>query len=348
LIDLSNRAPYRRAIAQRIAKPNARSLGGRYLRPAALIAASFLLAFIVDQATGQQHSNLLGSAAILATVVIVWPWPRTILFAAAGYIGVWIAFALGRAGAAQIHLALIDRNAVGNLEHSLFGGHLPSATMQDALYHPGKTSFYDLAALAIHASFFVVPTAVALLLLATNRPQFTRYWTAAALMLALASFGFLFAPTAPPWLAEPGAVTRVIVDRTAGSAVSLTGSDPAGRSLSFDPNSLAALPSVHVAAAVLVSFAAWQHRRRLIGYLGLAYALAMSISVIYLGEHYALDAVGGWAVAVLGWWPASRLTNAAQSVTSNLPPRKPIHVSDAPVSLITKAESASAPAQRTS
>ncbi len=32
-----------------------------------------------------------------------------------------------------------------------------------------------------------------------------------------------------------------------------------------------------------------------------AYSLAMSISVVYLGEHYLIDVVMGWVVAIAGW-----------------------------------------------
>jgi membrane-associated phospholipid phosphatase len=36
----------------------------------------------------------------------------------------------------------------------------------------------------------------------------------------------------------------------------------------------------------------------------------MSVAVVYLGEHYVLDAVGGWAIALGGWALARRFRAA--------------------------------------
>lgn len=41
--------------------------------------------------------------------------------------------------------------------------------------------------------------------------------------------------------------------------------------------------------------------------LGGVYAMLMSIGVVYLGEHYVLDMVGGWMFAVAGWLLAKRI-----------------------------------------
>lgn len=35
--------------------------------------------------------------------------------------------------------------------------------------------------------------------------------------------------------------------------------------------------------------------------IGRGYALAMSISVVYLGEHFVLDVVTAWLVALAAW-----------------------------------------------
>jgi membrane-associated phospholipid phosphatase len=75
----------------------------------------------------------------------------------------------------------------------------------------------------------------------------------------------------------------------------------------FEPNALAALPSIHVAATVLLLLAV----RRIsvqAGVLAGVYALLMTFAVVYLGEHYLIDALAGWVVAGVGWWAAVRLT----------------------------------------
>ena len=55
---------------------------------------------------------------------------------------------------------------------------------------------------------------------------------------------------------------------------------------------MAAMPSVHVAAAVLVGLAIRTVAPRL-SVVGIGYALAMSLAVVYLGEHFVVDAVAG-------------------------------------------------------
>jgi len=75
--------------------------------------------------------------------------------------------------------------------------------------------------------------------------------------------------------------------------------------LGFEPNHVAALPSVHVAAAVLV-FLAMPHAPARLSFVGATYAMAMTLAVVYLGEHFLIDALLGWVVALVGWRLAKR------------------------------------------
>ena len=47
---------------------------------------------------------------------------------------------------------------------------------------------------------------------------------------------------------------------------------------------------------LIVAGALWRYDRRL-GLLGVAYALGMGFSLVYLGEHYLVDVLAGWALA---------------------------------------------------
>ena len=99
--------------------------------------------------------------------------------------------------------------------------------------------------------------------------------------------------------------TRALIALAPGEVGAAT-ADPR---LGFEPNHIAAMPSVHVAAAVLV-FLAWRQalpRTAMATLATLAYPVAMSVAVVYLGEHFILDAVYGWLVALLGWRFAWRL-----------------------------------------
>ncbi len=287
-----------------------------------MVGLFFLIAFVVDQATAQRYSNVLGSGAIAASALALWPWQRSLIWNAGGYIGTWLGFALLRAGATNVSVPVISPESAGNLEEALFGGRVPSATLQDAFYSSGAVQVHDLAFMAVHASFFLVPTCIAVVLLLFKRQQFVRYWIATGIMLLLGAVGFFLAPTAPPWMQSEDVVHRVIVDQANGRGLSFGSasfvSENGTQQLAFDPNSLAAMPSIHVAAAVLVCFACWPNRRT-IRLLGIAYALAMSVSVVYLGEHYVLDVLGGWMVASMGWWLASRYLSKPASPEPNRP-----------------------------
>lgn len=111
----------------------------------------------------------------------------------------------------------------------------------------------------------------------------------------------------PPWLSEPESVTRVTVEALAAlsPADGPTSQDP---QFGFEPNHIAAMPSIHVAAAALV-FLAWRRAAMprltmasvLAALAALAYPVAKSVAVVYLGEHFILDALLGWVVSFAGW-----------------------------------------------
>jgi hypothetical protein len=135
--------------------------------------------------------------------------------------------------------------------------------------------------------------------------------------------GFLLLPTAPPWLVQSDAVTRV-TERIL--PLSFTGI-PAGNgsnegtssALAFETNHIAAMPSMHVAIAVLIALAMARisQRHALIGF---GYATLMSFSVVYLGEHFLLDVIGGWLAAVAAWWLAEVWLSRPSSSTRYDPP----------------------------
>jgi hypothetical protein len=278
---------------------------GTLLRRLAPAIAAFAIAFAIDIATGQRYSSIWGGIAIVISVVTVFPAVRPALAALGAFAGVWAAFNLVRAVADDAGVALVGADTVAGWERALFGV-LPSAWLQDSLFAPDTVRVVDIALSVVHGSFFVAPFVVAALLWWKRRPLFRRYTVATAATFALGLVGFLLLPAAPPWLAEPDSVSRVTHHLLGGSGASLARAD-GEPGFWFEPNPLAALPSIHVAATVLILLAV-RRIGRLVGVLAGAYAQLMTFAVVYLGEHYVLDAVLGWVVAVVGWWIAGRLT----------------------------------------
>jgi membrane-associated phospholipid phosphatase len=64
-------------------------------------------------------------------------------------------------------------------------------------------------------------------------------------------------------------------------------------------NPVAAMPSLHAGAALLVALFLWQSVSRAARAALLVYALAMAVALVYTGEHYVVDVLAGWALAVL-------------------------------------------------
>ncbi len=263
------------------------------------VAVFFAIAFLIDQATGQRYSAIWGSAAIVASVASVFPGVRPTLLAFGGYGLIWGTFNLGRAVADDAGIALAGQSAVSSFEAGLFGGTLPTQWLQDRFFDPDRLQPHDVALALVHLSFFITPFVVGLVLWFWRRAMFGRYSRATAITFGLGLIGFLLLPTAPPWMSDPDTVTRVTTGLFSSGDVNAS-SWRDGDALSFEPNHLAALPSVHVAIGVLVFLALRSFSRRW-SWAGGAYAVAMTLAVVYLGEHFVLDALLGWAIALVGW-----------------------------------------------
>jgi membrane-associated phospholipid phosphatase len=181
----------------------------------------------------------------------------------------------------------------------LFGGSVPSVLLQRELFSPGDIDWLDTAATLVHASFFVVPH-LALLLIWLKRPGALPAYVASVLCtLYLGLALFFFFPTMPPWLAARHAEiasTYRVVDFV------LRGVDPQTYRTFYaslaEPNSVAAMPSIHMALTTLL----WLRTRELAPKLSwplALYSIVMGVSLVYLGEHYVTDVLAGALLAAL-------------------------------------------------
>lgn len=267
-----------------------------------LAAIFFAAAFAIDLRTDRQFSPVLGSAAIYGSALALFPTIRSGLIAATAHGAIWVGFNIVRAVADDAGLGIVDVRAVSDIERWLFGGRLPASMLQNHFLDPNLIQPRDVALGLVHASFFVVPHGIALLTWFRRRDVFVSYQMATASCFAPSLAAFILLPAAPPWTSDPDRVTRV-THRIVTHAIAGRGSGRSagpGEAFWFEPNAVAAMPSVHVAAAVLVFLALGSLSRRGWG-VGVLYALAMSVAVVYLGEHFVLDVVAGWLVALVAW-----------------------------------------------
>ena len=203
------------------------------------------------------------------------------------------------------------------LERWVFRGSIPTLVLQHAFYHPGVVGVQDIVAMLFYFMHFVLPIVVGFVFWVTSREYYWRFVAALLLMSFLAFVTYLLWPSAPPWYQLHDVVK--INDETVKSLWGYTLVTPIYHS--FNPNPFAAFPSLHAAYPMLAAVYAWQ-RYRLLAVGLVLWTAAVILSIVYLGEHYVVDALAAIvyvAVATSVVEIVSRLRARAASVTPATP-----------------------------
>jgi membrane-associated phospholipid phosphatase len=210
----------------------------------------------------------------------------------APFVGLLVAYELMRDLASAIgvpphNLAPFDRH--------LFDGYEPTLILQAAAASLADRDVLEDAGSLVYGAHFLLPIAVGAWLWARDRDAFSRFGFTLVILCAMAFATYVVAPTSPPWLAQPSAVRHVIDDAIQRSGLP---SSLLWLYSNHDYNLYAAFPSLHAGFPVVAAAAAWQ-RNRMVGALLYAWAVVVWLAVVYLGEHYVTDVVGGIAYAAL-------------------------------------------------
>jgi membrane-associated phospholipid phosphatase len=167
-------------------------------------------------------------------------------------------------------------------------GHQPTIWLQDHLYQHGVVSALDVTATIFYFCHFAYPLTLGFIFWIKDRGLFRRFAAALLAMSFTAFVFFLLVPVAPPWLAaQQGYLPHVekIINHTI----------PSGTSWFYqhlNPNPVAAMPSLHAAFPVLgllYGLRLWGRRAWPLA----LWCVAVFFSIVYLGEHYIADALGG-------------------------------------------------------
>jgi membrane-associated phospholipid phosphatase len=179
-------------------------------------------------------------------------------------------------------------------------GTLPTLALQSWLHPTPEARWYDVAMAAVHGSHFVSFLLVGLAVW-SRRPERFRPYVTAVLVTAYAGLaGYFLVPTAPPWLAaELGHLPPTPRLLLSVSYLPL----PRFLLLGLDTNPVAAMPSLHAAFSLVVAWGLGLVSPRA-GRVGYLYVVAVAVAAVYGGEHYVVDLVAGYAVALLGFWAA--------------------------------------------
>ncbi|MPZ99236.1 MAG: phosphatase PAP2 family protein [Dehalococcoidia bacterium] len=267
----------------------------------ALLQALSLAVMITVLATGSwKPQPLLFLALPLASGLAWWPalrdrQQRSWWFA---YVGGLYVYTMLRAFADE-HGFPVQVGYVIAIEELIFNGAVPTVTLQRTLFSPASIGWLDVGATMVHSSFFIVPHAAAAMIWMRSSAAFARYVLTVLGTIYAGLVIFFLVPTVPPWLASAGgdipSAHRII--NFVGRGVDAETYRQLHAALA-EPNSVAAVPSIHMALTfVLVLWARRQGNRALLAVTAI-YSAVMAVSLVYLGEHYAFDVVAGVLVVV--------------------------------------------------
>jgi hypothetical protein len=190
------------------------------------------------------------------------------------------------------------------VDRFLSGGHLPTLWLRDLWYQPDRVNWWDVVLSLTYMSHFVTVWIIAAVLYGRSRQR----WAAFARRLLVLSYAglvtYVLFPAAPPWYAAQQGLLPPI-ERTAArgfSAIGLHTAVPFIEQGQARVNEVAAVPSLHAAFAMLICVFFWKAARPAWRVLLATYPVAMSVSLMYGGEHYLVDILlGGVYVAGTMW-----------------------------------------------
>jgi membrane-associated phospholipid phosphatase len=181
---------------------------------------------------------------------------------------------------------------LSGLERWVFGGTLPTITLQHAFYKPEVVSPQDVVAMFFYFMHFPLPIVVGFVFWIRSREHYRRFVGALLLMALLSFVTYLFWPSAPPWIQfKQDDVIHKILNETVDK---LWGKNYVVSPLysHLNPNQFAAFPSLHAAFPALAAVYAWS-RYRALSLALIVWTAAVGVSIVYLGEHYVVDILDG-------------------------------------------------------
>jgi hypothetical protein len=168
-------------------------------------------------------------------------------------------------------------------------------------------SFWNIYYGTIH---FVVPVVALVLLYRRTPARYVRWRNTLVALLALGLVGFALYPLAPPRLMPGGDFVDTAAEyfNFGPQQPIRTGADgqPTDAAQDAFGNLFAAMPSLHVGWATWSALALLPlTRRRWLQAMLLAYPLCTVFAIVVTGNHWLLDAVGGWVALAVAYGMAA-------------------------------------------
>lgn len=215
----------------------------------------------------------------------------------------WVAYDLIR-GQADNGRAIYTTEPI-TIEKALFLGRVPSNVLQDRLYVPSEVQWWEtITGLTYMSHFFFVYSTAAVLFI-RSKERFLRWMTALVLLTVLGLLGYWLFPMAPPWMAADNLGLLPDLARPGTRGLRLLHLSFADRLWTHGKNNVqmvnpvAAMPSLHAGYSMLFSWFFLKRTRRVwIKALLALYPVLMGFTLVYGGEHYVIDILAGWLLAI--------------------------------------------------
>jgi membrane-associated phospholipid phosphatase len=218
-----------------------------------------------------------------------------------------------------------------NVERLVSLGQVPTELLQSALHPALGVDLIAEVATVVYMLHFALPLATGFVLWVGRRTHYYDF-VAALIVLSLSAFvTYVIMPTAPPWYAAQVGMLNGPDGQAVISYLKPGAFDTLAKAFGFagdyiytytfygvNPNGFAAWPSLHVAYPFL-TFLVLRRAFGRIGWLAFAYTVLVAFSVMYTGDHWIIDCIGGMAFAYIsfyavvharaaqGWLPRRRL-----------------------------------------
>jgi len=203
-----------------------------------------------------------------------------------------IAYELMRDLASAIGMPAHD---MARLDRTIFAGYQPTLVLQAAVGRLADADVFEDMGSLVYASHFLLPIALGAWLWTQDRGAFRSFGLTLIVLCGLAFATYVVAPTTPPWLAQPSVVRHLIEETIQRSGVP---SSLIWLYSHHDYNLYAAFPSLHAGFPVVAAAAAWGQNRKA-GTVLWVWAVIVWVVVVYLGEHYVADVIGGIVYAAI-------------------------------------------------
>lgn len=179
------------------------------------------------------------------------------------------------------------------------GGTPPGQRLQRRFRRPPRLHPLDYALTFVYTLWEAEPHLALLWILLRDPGRFPSAAVRLGATFDATLAGYFAFPSAPPWWASEreGRMDREVRRVAPEVMKELRGKPRPGSDHNSGTNPWAAMPSDHFASALSVAMMLAETDRRA-GAAGAAYAAALGLALVYLGEHYVIDLLAGAALAL--------------------------------------------------